>query len=175
MQTAITRHRQAGHFPQIARDGFGLAALFGVDSGVGAGGIEEGDDRPAELGRQLHGAQGLAVALRLRHAEIAVELLFGVAAFLLADQHDGLAVEPAHAADDGRIVAEKAVAVDLLKVGQDALNVVERVRPLGMARVLDSLPGGLSRRQAGSYGALHRCGIFFRILHADQRYSRLDD
>ena len=89
----------------------------------------------------LHGAQGLAVAFGLGHAEVPIELLLGIAAFLFADQQHGLAVEPAHAANDGRIVAEKAVAVDFLKVGQNALDVVERVRALGMARVLDALPG----------------------------------
>ncbi len=43
------------------------------------------------------------------------------------------------------IVAEKAVAVDLLEIGQNALDVVERMRALRMARVLNPLPGCLLR------------------------------
>ena len=89
----------------------------------------------------MHGAQGFAVAFRLRHAEIPVKLLFGIAALLFADQQDGLAVEPAHAAHDRGIVPEEAIAVDFLEIRQNALHVVERVRAFGMARVLDSLPG----------------------------------
>ena len=90
----------------------GLAALFGVDAGIGAGGVEEGDDGAAELGAELHAAQRLAIAFGLGHAEVAEELLFGIAALFLADDHDGLAFEGAEAADDGRVFAKGAVAVD---------------------------------------------------------------
>ena len=45
---------------------------------------------------------------------------------------------------------KRAVAVDFLKIGEEALDVVERVRPLGMARKLHALPGGIGFRTARS-------------------------
>ena len=71
--------------------------------------------------------------------------LLGVAALLVAEHHAGLAVEARQAADDRLVVGEGAVAVQLLEVGEDLVDVVERVRPLRMARDLRHLPG----RQAG--------------------------
>jgi glycerophosphoryl diester phosphodiesterase len=52
------------------RDRFRLAALFGFNAGVRAGGIDQRDDGEAELGRHLHQALRLAVAFRLGHAEV---------------------------------------------------------------------------------------------------------
>jgi hypothetical protein len=51
---------------------------------------------------------------------------------LLTYHHDGPALEKRGAADDGRIVAIEAVAVDFLEIGEQALDVVEGVGTLGM-------------------------------------------
>jgi hypothetical protein len=67
--------------------------------------------------------------------------LLGVAALLVADHHHRLAVEPGQPADDGRIVGVMPVAVQLLEVGEDGADVVQRVGPLRMARDLRDLPG----------------------------------
>ena len=61
---------------------------------------------------QPHQPHGFAVALRFGHAEIALQLLLGVAALLMADDHHGPAVEEGHAGDDGGVVAKSAVAVN---------------------------------------------------------------
>ncbi len=72
-----------------------------------------------------------------------MDTLLGVAAFLRAEyQHFPAAAQPRHAADHRGIVAEAAVAVNLAEVGKDALNVVERVGPVRMARQLGALPRG---------------------------------
>ena len=71
--------------------------------------------------------------------------LLGVAALLVAQHHAGLAVEARQAADDGQVVGEVAVAVQFLEVGEDLVDVVQRVGPLRVARDLRHLPG----RQAG--------------------------
>ena len=88
-------------------------------------------------------AQRLAIAFGLGHAQVAENFLLGVAALLLADDHDGALFEPAHAGDDGVVVGEEAVAVDLVEIGEQALDVVERMRALGMARQLHALPTGI--------------------------------
>ena len=43
----------------------------------------------------------------------------------------------------GGIVAETAVAVNFAEIGEQALDVVERLRTLGMPRQFGFLPGGL--------------------------------
>jgi len=58
---ADDRRPQFGHHVQVTRDGFGLAALLGANARVCAGRVNEGEDRQAELFRQTHQAQGLAI------------------------------------------------------------------------------------------------------------------
>ena len=88
-----------------------IFALLGADAGIGAGRVDEGEQRQPEPGRHVHQAQRLAVALRARHTEVAEYLGLGVAALLVADQHHRAAAEAAEAADDRVIVRKGAVAV----------------------------------------------------------------
>ena len=106
-----------------------------------------------EFRRELHGAQGFAVAFRLGHAPVAENLLFRVAALLLADHHDGALFEPAHAGDHGVIVGEETVAVDFVEIGEQALDVIERMRALGVARQVHAIPTGITG--PGSLGVSH--------------------
>ena len=59
----------------------------------------------------------------------------------MADDAEALAAEAAEAADDRLVVAELAVAGERHEVGDQRGDVVEAVRPLGMARHLRLLPG----------------------------------
>ena len=146
------RHRKARHFEQVAGDGFGLSAFFGFEAGVGAGRVEQRDDGLAELGCHLHEAQRFAVALGVRHPEAAVFAFVGVAPLLVADdahravaRAEAAALERGEAAHDGAVVGKEAVAVELLEAARERADVVERVRPRGVARELDALPA----REAG--------------------------
>src|SRR5690606_41270340 len=99
------RDVQARHLAQVARDGLRLPALLRADAGVGAGGVDERDDRTAELVRKLHEPECLAVPFGMRHSEVAPQVLLHVAALLVTDQHDGLAVQARPAAYDRLVVA----------------------------------------------------------------------
>src|SRR5208337_4889336 len=125
------RHFELRHLPQGVCDGFGLPPLFGVNSRVGAVGIDQRENRAAKLLRELHDAKRFAVTLGVRRAEITVDALFHVASLLRADHKNFLAVEARHAANYGGIVAKAAIAVDLAEVGEEALHVVERLGTLG--------------------------------------------
>ena len=57
------------HFGR-AGDRLGLTALLRLDSRIGAGGVDEGQDRQFEAVGEFHQAYRLAVALGPRHAEI---------------------------------------------------------------------------------------------------------
>jgi len=75
-----------------------------------------------------------------------MELLLGVAALLFRHEHDRSAFELGESGYDGRVVAEGAITVNLLKVGGEPLDVIERMRALGMPRELDALPRRMRRR-----------------------------
>ena len=138
---ADDRHLQFGHLDQVACDRFGLAARFGVDARPGAGGVDQGQHRQAEALGHLHQAQGLAVAFRLGHAEVAAHLLPGVAALLVADDHQRAAVDPGQSTDDGLVVAEGAVAGQFVELVAELAHVVQGVGPGRVPGQLGDLPG----------------------------------
>ena len=98
---------------------------------------------------KLHQADGLAVALGARHAEIVSQARLGIVALLVADDTDGLAPEPAEAADDGLVLAEAAVAGERREVRDQPLHVIGEMRPLRMARDQRLLPRGESGVEVG--------------------------
>src|SRR5690606_4623498 len=120
----------------------GLAAFLGPDAGVGAHGVDEGEQRQPEALGQLHQPQRLAVALGARHAEVALELGLGVAALLVADHHHAAAVDAGEAADDRGVVGVGAVARQLLDLLAHDAQVVHGVRARRVARELRDLPRG---------------------------------
>jgi len=122
--------------------GLGLAALLGAQARIGAGGIDEGQHRQIELLGHVHQTHGLAVTLRPGHAEIVLQPGGGVVALLLADDHHRLTAEAAKAAHDRLVVGELAVAAQLDELVDQPGQVVDEVRPLGMAGHLGLLPGG---------------------------------
>ncbi len=78
----------------------------------------------------------------MRAAEIAFDVLFGVAALLRADDHHALFAELGEAGHDCVVVLKQAVAVQFGKAIERALNVIERIGPLRVARELHALPRG---------------------------------
>src|SRR6185503_16830632 len=55
--------------------------------------VDERYHRHMKFFRQLHQAKSFSVPLRMRHAEVALEQLLGIASAQLSHHHDGLAVE----------------------------------------------------------------------------------
>ena len=136
------RYGQAAHLHQIAGNGFALAALLGVLAGVRARRVDEGDDGPAKLFGLLHQAQGLAVAFRPGHAEVAGEIFFQCGALAVADDGHRHPVEPGHTAQDGGILFALAVAALLKKVGEQGRNHLVDVRALRVPSQKDPVLGG---------------------------------
>ncbi len=136
------RRLQSRHHPQVPGDRLALAAFLGIDARVGAGRVDEGEDRHLEAFGHFHQAAGLAIAFRTRHAEVAPDLLTDFAAFLVADDHHRGTVEAGNATDDRRVVGEMPVAVQFLEIAEQVADVVEGIGTLGMARELGDLPTG---------------------------------
>ena len=133
------RHLEPAHLEQVARDRLALPALLGAEPRPRARRVDERDHRDVELLGELHEAQRLSIALRMRHPEVALQVLLRVAAALVADHHHRLAVEARPPADDRGVLAERAVAVQLDEVGEAEPQVVVGERPLVAPRHLHAL------------------------------------
>ena len=59
----------------------------------------------------------------------------------MTDDDARLAVKARQAGDQRRVIAEAPVAMNFAEVRKQRLDVIERVRPAGMARQLDAIPG----------------------------------
>src|SRR5439155_26986400 len=82
----------------------------------------------------------LSVPLRMRHPEVSMNVLLGVAALLVPDQNDRDVLDLRQLREDAGIIPVSAVAVELEETGRDHLQVVERVGPPRMPRKLHPLP-----------------------------------
>ena len=111
------------------------------DSGPGCapGHVDEGDDGQPEALRELHRPHRLAIALGMRHAEVAPDVLLGVGALLLADDHDSMTVDPGEAAPSPRR-RRRPVAVELDELVGHLGEKLERPRTAEVARQLDAVP-----------------------------------
>src|SRR5262249_31975468 len=118
-----------------------LAALFRVNAGIGALRIDEHKNRTAEFRGEIHCAQSLAIALRLRLAKVAADALLGVASLLAADDEHGLAVKTRHAGDESRVIREATVAMDFAKVFENEADEIFGVGTLRVTCQLDARPG----------------------------------
>ena len=136
------RGAQGGHLAEVPGDRLRLPPLLGVEARVGARRVDQGEDRAAELRRELHHPHRLAVALRLGHPEVAVHLLLRVPPLLVPEHAHRPLVEEGEAADEGGVVPVPAVPVELRPVGEEGLHVVERVGPVGVAGHERLLPRG---------------------------------
>ena len=139
------RALEARHHLQRLRDRLGLATLLGAEPGIRARRVDEANDRALESRREPHEARRFAIALGARHAEVAMDVVLRVAALLVAEHEHFPFIELRDAADDRRIVAEAAIAVELDEVVHQQADVIHHVRPRRMPRELDFL----LRRQIG--------------------------
>ena len=94
-----------------------------------------------------------------------MELLFRIAAFLLADDHHRLAFKECHARDDGRIVGKGAVAMKFHEVREQTLDVIQAVRTLWMPGKLHPFPGWIDGGLRGG-----RCGLDFPFFRSGSEY-----
>ena len=73
--------------------------------------------------------------------KVPVHPLLHVATLLRGDNHDFVAVESSHSANNGGVVAKATVSMNFAQVGKDALDVVEGLRALRMPRQFRLVPG----------------------------------
>ena len=93
----------------------------------------------------MHDAKSFAVAFGVGHAEVAINLGFGIASLLVPNYGNIVAVKARHAANNRGIIAVRAVSVDFAPIGEDALQIIQSVGALRMARQLSLLPCSLVR------------------------------
>src|SRR2546430_12978650 len=94
----------------------------------------------------------------MRAPEIAHDVFCRVAYFVVSDNHTALRAEHGEAAWHGSVIGKTAVAVQFNPICKTSFDVIERERPLHMARDLDTLPG--------SQGAVNLASRFAKLcLH----------
>jgi len=96
---------------------------------------------------ELHQPHRFPIALRIGHAEVPVRPLLDVSPFLVSDQCDRAAVEPADADHEGSVIRAAPISVELDPVLEEPLHIVERVRPILVTRELDGAPDLLVGRR----------------------------
>ena len=122
------------------RDGFGLPTLFRPDARIGAGRIDERDDRQIESVGKLHQPHGFAIAFGPRHSEVVLDALLGIGALLVAEHDDRSIAEFSDAADDRLVLGEIAVACERREILDEAADEFERMRTFRVARDERLLP-----------------------------------
>ena len=137
---AYDRNLHARHGEQVVCDGVALPALFCLHAAERALRVDEAHDGAPELLGLAHEAQALAVPLRLRATEIALDAVLQIAALFLGDHRDRLVADPANARDDRAVVAEPAIAVELDEPVDNTIDVVARRGPVHIARELHAFP-----------------------------------
>ena len=130
---------ESKHLPQVVSNGLTLAQLLGSLACIGARGVHKGHNGEAEFVGMPHEPHGLTVPIGLGHAEIPADVLLGVAALLLTDEHEARAVHAADTADNGRVVEAGAVAVQLDKLVSDVEDDVEAGGAVRVPRDLEPL------------------------------------
>src|SRR5205807_8890952 len=118
------RNFQSRHFAEIARNCFGLAALFGPQSWICAWRIYKRHDRTAKFLSDFHRPKGFAITFWIRHAKIAVNLLLGVAGLLMAHDHLFVAVEARYYAEYFGVICVAVISVTYASIGINAQYVV---------------------------------------------------
>ncbi len=131
----------------FARNRLRLAALFRAKAGICAWQVDQADHGALKLLCDLHAAQRLAVALGMRHAEVAPHAVFGAAALAVADDQHFIVAQAGHAASHGLVVAIGAIPVNLAEIREDPLDKVHGVGPLRMPSPFDPDPRRRNRRR----------------------------
>ena len=94
----------------------------------------------------------------------------------MADDHDRLPLVAGGAGDDGVIVGEPAVAVQLDEIGEEPIDVVEHVGPARVARHEHALPGrelAVDLRPGGAQLLIQALELPLARVGARQRRQRV--
>ena len=94
-----------------------------------------------ELLRFLGQAKRLAIAFRIRHAEVALHVFLQIAPLGLSDDRDRRLLKHGDPADDGAVIAITAIAMQLIKCMKQPLQIILRLWPARMTGQIDPVPG----------------------------------
>lgn len=117
-----------------------MASLFGTEPGVGAGGVNEGDDGEAEFFGFFHLCECFAVALGVGASEVTGEFFLGCFAFLVTDDEAFAVADASESGDEGGVVSEVSVAVEFAEVSADVFDVIAGLWAVWVAGDADGVP-----------------------------------
>ena len=131
---------ETGHFLDIPGNGFGLTALLSTNSGIGPLGINKAQHGSLEPFGEMKEAERLSIALGPGHAKIPVHFFGHRLPALMANHYHWHTPKTCQTADNCRIIAKDAIAVQLHEFGAQRLNIIERIGPVRVPRELHPLP-----------------------------------
>ena len=131
----------SGERRETRGDGPRLPPVLVLETGIGAGGVEEGHDREAEAVGEEHDALGFPEALGMRRAEVVADVLGRVAALAVTEHCDLPRPETGEPREHGGVVAVEPVTVQLDHIAEDVSEVVVGVGALRVPGDLHALPG----------------------------------
>src|SRR5690606_8369884 len=148
-----------------AGDGLGLAAFLRADTGIGAGGVDKGQNGNSEMIGEPHQPLRLAVSFRAGHTEIMPDAGFRILAFFRPDHDDAAAAEPAEAADNRLVIGKSAITGKRHEILDQPGGDIAEFGTIDMAGDLRFLP----RRQLriGLLKLLHRLLAQLRDIFLD--------
>ena len=149
---ANDRYGQHRHFAKVDGDRISLAAFFGSDAWVGAGGVDQADDGNLELGGQFHFLERFPVSFRMSTAVKAFVAFFQIAAFVLADEQDFAIVDFGKSHVDRSIVSESPVTVQFDEFVAKQFDIIASLRAILMASHPDECRCNIYTISQTSYG-----------------------
>ena len=108
-----------------------------------------------------HESQCFTISIRLRHAEVTVDVFFGVTTLLVTDEHKGGAIDGSNAADKRWIVKAAAISVEFDEFVGDVEGDVQEGGAVGVASDLEALDG----RKAGIGVLAQLASALLQFLH----------
>src|SRR5699024_10246262 len=95
---------------------------------------DERQDRHTELFSMLHKSASLAEALGTRHAEVALQILLGVGAALVAKPYHCTTAKRTEPADKRLVIAISAIATEFDNALEQLVHVIHRTGTVWVAR-----------------------------------------
>ena len=105
--------------------------MFCADAGIGARRIDEREQRQFEAVREGHQALRLTVPLWSRHAEIMMDAIVGIGAFLVADHDAAAPLKFREPTFDSFVVGKVTVACEWCVFLQQSVRIIPEVGRFG--------------------------------------------
>src|ERR1700757_5122737 len=97
--------------------------FLGAHSGVGAWGIDQGNQGQTEFFRQSHQSKSLAIPLRVSATKITSNVFFGISSLLMGHHHTTELANRGEATGHRLVVAKEPITMKLQVIGERCIQI----------------------------------------------------